>query len=72
MRLYDALELEPKLKLDPKDLQERFYRLSRQWHPDRFSRAGADEQQQAQTGAGKVIQQDIHCGLPISGPLCLE
>jgi molecular chaperone HscB len=47
MRLYEALELEPKLALDPDDLQQRFYRLSRQWHPDRFSRAGATSQQQA-------------------------
>jgi molecular chaperone HscB len=48
MRFYDALELRPpKLGLDAADLQERFYRLSRQWHPDRFSRAGADQQQQA-------------------------
>jgi len=47
MRFYDALEMEPKLGLDADDLQQRFYRLSRQWHPDRFSRAGADQQQQA-------------------------
>src|SRR5712691_11517381 len=47
MRFYDALELEPKLGLDSADLQERFYRLSRKWHPDRFARAGAQEQQQA-------------------------
>jgi len=47
MRYYDALELPPKLALDPADLQQRFYRLSRVWHPDKFSRAGAQEQQQA-------------------------
>jgi len=47
MRFYDALELEPKLGLDADDLQQRFYRLSRQWHPDRFSRAGAEEQQRS-------------------------
>ena len=47
MQFYDALELEPKLALDPADLQQRFYRFSRQWHPDRFSRAAASEQQQA-------------------------
>jgi len=47
MRFYNALEMEPKLGLDADDLQQRFYRLSRQWHPDRFSRAGADQQQQA-------------------------
>ena len=25
--------------LDPEDLKKRFYERSRQWHPDRFSRA---------------------------------
>ena len=39
--------LEPKLVLDPSELQKRFYELSRQWHPDRFSRRAADEQAQA-------------------------
>ena len=48
MRFYDALELRPpKLGLDSADLQQRFYRLSRQWHPDRFSRAPAAEQEKA-------------------------
>lgn len=47
MRFYDALELEPKLNLDSADLQQRFYRLSRQWHPDRFSRASSEEQQKS-------------------------
>ena len=28
-------------------LQKRFYELSRQWHPDRFTRKGAEEQAQA-------------------------
>ena len=39
--------LEPKLVVDSDVLQKRFYELSRQWHPDRFSRKGADEQAQA-------------------------
>jgi molecular chaperone HscB len=47
MQYYEALGLEPKLALDPEDLKKRFYERSRQWHPDRFSRAGAPEQQQA-------------------------
>ncbi len=47
MKYYEALELEPKLALDANDLQQRFYKLSRQWHPDRFSRADAREQQTA-------------------------
>lgn len=47
MEYYESLGLEPKLGLDPADLQKRFYERSRQWHPDRFSRAGAAEQQKA-------------------------
>jgi len=41
---YDFLGLQRKLTIDQEDLQKRFYELSRQWHPDRFSRKGADEQ----------------------------
>lgn len=47
MRFYEALGLEPALVLDPQDLQRRFYERSRQWHPDRFARASAAEQQKA-------------------------
>jgi molecular chaperone HscB len=47
MQYYEALGLEPKLMLDLEDLKVRFYDRCRQWHPDRFSRAGAEEQQQA-------------------------
>lgn len=47
MRYYQALGLEPKLSLDPDDLKKRFYERSRKWHPDRFSLAGAAEQQRA-------------------------
>jgi molecular chaperone HscB len=36
-----------KLTVDPDLLQRRFYELSRQWHPDRFSRKPASEQAQA-------------------------
>jgi molecular chaperone HscB len=39
--------LDPKLVVDLPDLQKRFYDLSRQWHPDKFSRKSADEQAQA-------------------------
>ncbi len=45
MQYYDGLGLEPKLALDPADLQKRFYERSREWHPDRFSR-GTPEQRQ--------------------------
>jgi len=47
MRYYDALGLAPKLSLDAEDLKKRFYERSREWHPDRFSRRGADEQKKA-------------------------
>jgi molecular chaperone HscB len=47
MQYYEALGLAPKLSLDQDDLKKRFYEQSRLWHPDRFSRAGAAEQQRA-------------------------
>ena len=40
---FDFFGLPHKLNLDSKDLESRFYALSKQWHPDRFARAGADE-----------------------------
>ena len=45
MHLYKALGLETKLTLDSEDLKKRFYERSRQWHPDKFSRASAEQQQ---------------------------
>ncbi|HMJ60541.1 MAG TPA: Fe-S protein assembly co-chaperone HscB [Bryobacteraceae bacterium] len=39
--------LEPKLRLDMESLQKRFYELSRNWHPDRFTRKSAEEQSEA-------------------------
>jgi molecular chaperone HscB len=48
MQFYEALGLDPpRLGLDPDDLKKRFYERSRQWHPDRFSRSSAEEQQRA-------------------------
>ncbi len=44
---YDFFGIEKKLVLNNEDLQKRFYDLSRQWHPDRFSRKGQDQQAQA-------------------------
>ncbi len=44
---YDFFGLERKLTVDETDLQKRFYDLSRQWHPDRFSRKSPQEQAQA-------------------------
>src|SRR3954464_14999470 len=40
---YDFFGIERKLTLGEAALQKRFYELSRQWHPDRFSRKGAEE-----------------------------
>ena len=39
--------LAPKLTLDTADLQSRFYRLSREFHPDRYARRSPAEQQYA-------------------------
>lgn len=36
-----------KLTVDDGILQKRFYELSRKWHPDRFTRASTEEQNQA-------------------------
>lgn len=47
MQFYEALGLEPRLSIDLDDLKKRFYERSRQWHPDKFSRASAAEQQKA-------------------------
>jgi molecular chaperone HscB len=44
---YDFFGIDRKLRVDTDALQKRFYELSRQWHPDRFSRKSADEQAQA-------------------------
>jgi molecular chaperone HscB len=48
MKYYEALGLEPALALDPDDLKKRFYDRSRQWHPDRFSRAPREEKQRSE------------------------
>ena len=42
---YQALGLEPKLSLDPADLQKRFYSRSRELHPDRFMLRPAAERE---------------------------
>lgn len=44
---FEFLDLPEKLDIDLKDLEKRFHALSRRWHPDRFARAGAEEQQRA-------------------------
>ncbi|MGH9658774.1 MAG: Fe-S protein assembly co-chaperone HscB [Bryobacteraceae bacterium] len=47
MTYYEFFGLEPRLHLDLKDLEQRFYALSRKWHPDRFARATPAERQQS-------------------------
>jgi molecular chaperone HscB len=47
MLFYEAFGLEPALSLDAEDLKKRFYERSRQWHPDKFSRASIGEQEKA-------------------------
>ena len=44
---YDFFGLEHRLDLDLRDLEKRFYALSREHHPDRFSLKSGDEQQRA-------------------------
>ena len=47
MTYFEAFGIEPKLTIDTEDLQQRFYRLSREFHPDRFTRRPVVEQQEA-------------------------
>ena len=47
MRYYEALGLDPKLALDSEELKKHFYDRSRQWHPDRFGRSSAADQQKS-------------------------
>jgi molecular chaperone HscB len=44
---YDFFGFDRKLSVNAETLQKRFYELSRQWHPDRFTRKSASEQVQA-------------------------
>ena len=46
-QFYDFFGLKRKLSIDEADLQKRFYQLSKEWHPDRWSRKSAGEQAQA-------------------------
>lgn len=44
---YKFFGFDRKLTIDESHLQKRFYELSRQWHPDRFTRRSAGEQAEA-------------------------
>lgn len=44
---FEFFDLPKNLVIDLKDLEQRFYNLSRKWHPDRFARASAAEKEQS-------------------------
>jgi molecular chaperone HscB len=44
---YEFFGLPRKLSIDTDDLQKRFYTLSREFHPDRYARKSAEDQQYA-------------------------
>lgn len=48
MDYFEFLDLPRNLAIDPKDLEKRFYALSRQLHPDVHSRKSAPERAQAE------------------------
>jgi molecular chaperone HscB len=42
---FEFFGLPRNLIIDLKDLEERFYKLSRKWHPDLYARSGVEERQ---------------------------
>lgn len=42
---FEFFNLPRNLAIDTKDLEQRFYSLSRKWHPDLFARAGPQEKE---------------------------
>ncbi len=46
-RYFELFDLPAKLTLDLSDLEQRYFRLSRQWHPDLFARKSDAERQDA-------------------------
>ena len=51
---FDFFGLPHKLNLDTKDLESRFYALSKQWHPDRFARGSADQRQMSENATATL------------------
>jgi molecular chaperone HscB len=51
---FDFFGLPHKLNLDGKDLESRFYALSKQWHPDRFARASADQRRMSENATATL------------------
>ncbi len=65
MNYYEVLGIEPRLKLDLDDLRQRFYRLSRQLHPDlapREERARAEEATAALNDAYRTLRNSLDRG----------
>ncbi len=46
-RFFEIFGLEPKLNLDTKALEARYFELSRKWHPDLFARKSEGDRQTA-------------------------
>jgi molecular chaperone HscB len=44
---FQFFDLPRQLAIDPKDLEKRFYALSRKWHPDMFARKSEQERQES-------------------------
>lgn len=51
---FELFGLELKLRIDPADLEQRFYRLSRQLHPDRYMRAIPAERERAEQASAAL------------------
>jgi molecular chaperone HscB len=45
---FDFFGLPHKLNIDARDLESRFYELSKQWHPDMFARANPDDRRMSE------------------------
>jgi molecular chaperone HscB len=54
MEYFDRFGLEPKWDLDLQDLERRFHSLSRVLHPDRYTRASAQEQRAALEASARL------------------
>ena len=51
---FDLFELPMSFDIEKKSLTSLYYKLSRQWHPDRFSTASAEEQEKAMTMSAEI------------------
>ena len=51
---FDFFGLPHKLNLDSKDLESRFYELSKQWHPDLFARSGPEAKRMSEAATATL------------------